>query len=300
MHVHICGVLHNACFTHDTYRMPSQGSPPQATGTGSPGFKLPTLAGDVTVHQAASAVSNHDVVTWRRPFQDKQNAQLRIESQMVHCLSHFVGIRTVSGDPQLHEEVFRGAKFLAGLLESVGMQVKLAQNVRTVHPCVLARLEICPSRPTLVFYGHYDVQPAQELVRILCGQSSWLCLICFVIVTRCPACSSRITAGLDHLRNVPYMQAWTTNPFIMTQKDGYLLGRGTSDNKGPILAMLFAVKELLDRREGEACAGLPCNLSFIFEVCCLHTRPATLLLLIFLRSQVTCCCKMILIDSVTC
>lgn len=62
------------------------------------------------------------------------------------------------------------------------------------------------------------------------------------------------------------VQAWTTNPFIMTQKDGYLHGRGTSDNKGPILAMLFAVKELLDRREGEACAGLPCNLSFIFEV----------------------------------
>jgi Peptidase family M20/M25/M40 len=53
----------------------------------------------------------------------------------------------------------------------------------------------------------------------------------------------------------------------MTSKDGYLYGRGTSDNKGPILAMVFAVKELLDRREGEACAGLPCNLSFIFEVC---------------------------------
>lgn len=129
-------------------------------------------AGDVAAAEAGVAATNQsdakhsgNVVTWRRPFQDKGNAQLRIESQMIHCLSHFVGIRTVSGDPQLHEEVFRGAKFLAGLLESVGMQVKLAQNVRTEHPCVLARLEICPSRPTLVFYGHYDVQPAQELVR---------------------------------------------------------------------------------------------------------------------------------------
>jgi acetylornithine deacetylase/succinyl-diaminopimelate desuccinylase-like protein len=83
---------------------------------------------------------------------------------MVQCLSLFVNIPTVSGDPQLHEEVFRGAKFLASLLESVGMQVKLAQNVRTKHPCVLARLEVCPSLPTVAFYGHYDVQPAQELV----------------------------------------------------------------------------------------------------------------------------------------
>lgn len=61
------------------------------------------------------------------------------------------------------------------------------------------------------------------------------------------------------------LQNWVSNPFHMTSKDGYLYGRGTSDNKGPILAMVFAVKELLDRREGEACAGLPCNLSFIFE-----------------------------------
>lgn len=73
------------------------------------------------------------------------------------------------------------------------------------------------------------------------------------------------------------MQAWSTNPFIMTQKDGYLLGRGTSDNKGPILAMLFAVKELLDQREGEDCAGLPCNLSFIFEVRGSRSHPPKLL-----------------------
>ena len=51
----------------------------------------------------------------------------------------------------------------------------------------------------------------------------------------------------------------------MMCKDGYLYGRGTSDNKGPILAMIFAVKEMLDKREGLARAGLPVNLAFVFE-----------------------------------
>ena len=61
------------------------------------------------------------------------------------------------------------------------------------------------------------------------------------------------------------LQEWTTDPFKMMSKDGYLYGRGTSDNKGPILAMLFAVKELLDRREGLSHSALPVNLAFVFE-----------------------------------
>ncbi|KAI7891619.1 uncharacterized protein EV154DRAFT_420013 [Mucor mucedo] len=38
---------------------------------------------------------------------------------------------------------------------------------------------------------------------------------------------------------------WGTDPFNMTGRNGYLYGRGTSDNKGPILASIFAVNELL-------------------------------------------------------
>jgi acetylornithine deacetylase/succinyl-diaminopimelate desuccinylase-like protein len=35
---------------------------------------------------------------------------------------------------------------------------------------------------------------------------------------------------------------WKTNSFEMTAVDGYLCGRGTSDNKGPVLAFIYAVK----------------------------------------------------------
>ena len=40
---------------------------------------------------------------------------------------------------------------------------------------------------------------------------------------------------------------WNTDPFTMAIMNEYVYGRGVTDNKGPILAMLFAVKELLVR-----------------------------------------------------
>jgi hypothetical protein len=51
----------------------------------------------------------------------------------------------------------------------------------------------------VVFYGHYDVQPALE-------------------------------------------PDWATRPFELAAVDGYLYGRGTSDNKGPMLSFIYAVK----------------------------------------------------------
>ena len=78
-----------------------------------------------------------------------------------------------------------------------------------------------PDHPTVVFYGHYDVQPALE-------------------------------------------PDWQTRPFELAAVDGYLYGRGTSDNKGPVLAFAYAVREMLDcwRSAG---AALPVNVAFIIE-----------------------------------
>ena len=61
--------------------------------------------------------------------------------------------RTVSADPSLHEECFRGAKFLLRLLEGLGAEVKLCQPVEDKNPLVLARLGRDPAKPTVTFYG---------------------------------------------------------------------------------------------------------------------------------------------------
>lgn len=53
---------------------------------------------------------------------------------------------------------------------------------------------------------------------------------------------------LGHLDVVPAddTENWDTDPFTMTEKDGYLIGRGTQDDKGPTLASLYAMKILID------------------------------------------------------
>ena len=39
---------------------------------------------------------------------------------------------------------------------------------------------------------------------------------------------------------------WNSDPWELTGRDGFLFGRGVSDDKGPVLASLFAAKELHD------------------------------------------------------
>lgn len=53
---------------------------------------------------------------------------------------------------------------------------------------------------------------------------------------------------LGHLDVVPAgdLEKWETNPFKLIKKDGKLYGRGTQDDKGPILAALYGVKLLMD------------------------------------------------------
>ncbi|SPO26276.1 related to DUG2 - putative di- and tri-peptidase [Ustilago trichophora] len=43
--------------------------------------------------------------------------------------------------------------------------------------------------------------------------------------------------------------SWTSDPFTLDGRDGYLYGRGVSDNKGPILAAGCAVHQLLSTRK---------------------------------------------------
>ena len=53
---------------------------------------------------------------------------------------------------------------------------------------------------------------------------------------------------LGHLDVVPpgKLKDWERDPFDPVEKDGMLYGRGTQDDKGPMVAAMFAVKALMD------------------------------------------------------
>lgn len=51
---------------------------------------------------------------------------------------------------------------------------------------------------------------------------------------------------LSHLDVVPPGDGWTFDPFFMTQKDGYIFGRGVADDKGAAIMSIWAVKAIKD------------------------------------------------------
>lgn len=53
---------------------------------------------------------------------------------------------------------------------------------------------------------------------------------------------------LGHIDVVPVgdLEAWKHDPFDLQEEDGKLYGRGTSDDKGPMLASMYSLKMLLD------------------------------------------------------
>lgn len=52
---------------------------------------------------------------------------------------------------------------------------------------------------------------------------------------------------IGHVDVVPAGVGWTFDPFTLTQKEGILIGRGTSDDKLPLLCALYACKFWMDR-----------------------------------------------------
>ena len=73
-------------------------------------------------------------------------------------LFQLLRIESISTDSSKKGEVKKAAKFLAGHLEEVGLdEVKLHET--DGHPIVTAQKIVDPDLPTVLIYGHYDVQP---------------------------------------------------------------------------------------------------------------------------------------------
>jgi acetylornithine deacetylase/succinyl-diaminopimelate desuccinylase-like protein len=87
------------------------------------------------------------------------------KSQRVRILSELcdlIRFPTVSAQPKYADDIKRCARWLAAHLRHIGLsQISILSTSR--HPIVYAEWLHATGKPTVLIYGHYDVQPAEPL-----------------------------------------------------------------------------------------------------------------------------------------
>ncbi len=95
---------------------------------------------------------------------DSGDVFARIEAEQERYLEElkdYIRIPSISTDPDYKGEVLRAAEFLLGKMREAGLQ---AERIDTSgHPLVYGEWLGAPGKPTVLFYGHYDVQPVDPI-----------------------------------------------------------------------------------------------------------------------------------------
>ena len=82
--------------------------------------------------------------------------------QFVAELGAFIRFPSVSAQPQHAKDMARCAAWLANHLRKIGLkQVSIVPTAK--HPIVCANWHYASGRPTVLIYGHYDIQPPEPL-----------------------------------------------------------------------------------------------------------------------------------------
>ena len=131
--------------------------------------------------------------------------------QLFDSLRRFVSYRTVSSDTRYKVDCRRGASYLRSVFKNFGATTEMLSTPDPYNPVILARFKGNPST-------------AAERKKIL-------------FYGHYDVVAADNAAG-----------KWIVDPFAMEGIDGYLYGRGTSDNKGPIMAAIFACAELISEQ----------------------------------------------------
>jgi len=76
-------------------------------------------------------------------------------------LKELVVIPSVSTVPEHAADMYTAAEWLENKLTSIGLQAQVFKTKK--HPIVFAEYKFSPDAPTVLIYGHYDVQPSDPL-----------------------------------------------------------------------------------------------------------------------------------------
>lgn len=146
----------------------------------------------------------------------------RSDDELLEALRNLVAFRTVSASPHYASQCHEAVNFLRKRCSAFGATTTLISPGGNINPILVAKFAASKnphSQKTILFYGHYDVVDAESA---------------------------------DD-RN------WHAEPFALHPLNGYLYGRGVTDNKGPILAAIYAAADLSHSQR------LSCNVVFLLE-----------------------------------
>lgn len=141
--------------------------------------------------------------------------------ELVNGLAKFVAFKTISASPKFSGECNQGAAFLRRHCNYLGAKTKLLTTSEDTNPIVLAR------------FNASSPDKAEKTV-LFYGHYD--------------------VVGADATR-----PKWKTDPYQLASINGFLYGRGVTDNKGPILAALYAAADLVRQR------ALRCDVVFLIE-----------------------------------
>jgi len=108
-------------------------------------------------------VARISAVPWYEAGMEKVLAYLdACQGRFVEELRAWVRIPSISGDPGHKADVVRSAEHLRRMLVGLGAEdVRLLET--PLHPAVFASFGRDPEKPTVLVYGHHDVQPVDPL-----------------------------------------------------------------------------------------------------------------------------------------
>lgn len=208
-----------------------------------------------------------------------------LSSDFEVLLRDFVGFQSISGRPAFLEESWRAARFLGSVLEAIGAAVKLIDVGTGYAPLVTGRLGCDKTKPTVLFYSHYDVVPItscrsmlrqtakQSQGELLSNQSGPNFLEDSVGQSRVSLDGHQMQQSsvvIDHPTSCRFPSSilrtphWHSDPWQLTAINGYYYGRGVTDNKGPILAQVFSVLGLQQACRAQG-IELPVNVVWLSE-----------------------------------
>src|SRR6476619_1802790 len=85
-------------------------------------------------------------------------------TELLEGLKTFLRIPSVSTLPEHKPDIRRAAEFCLNELRRAGLKsAELVESGKDLNPLVYSEWLEAPGKPTLLLYGHYDVQPPDPL-----------------------------------------------------------------------------------------------------------------------------------------